>query len=189
MVFSLKIPQLNGSDYLKCLEITSEPSNQAVTSGDSAVIEYIQHEKYRRGTTSLRYLDEPYKMMYSGIIFKNWSPFVKVFNDMLAKMETNGLMAHWRRFNVYSKTIIEDIGPQVLTMDHLKIGFLACCISMVLAVIAFIGELAWSRLVTCCRKNSNNCKKPNQTVKRCATYFSAKYNRTQPQVIFEEKDV
>ena len=71
-------------------------------------------------------------------------------------MEPNGLMEHWRRLQSYSITKLEEVGPQVLTMDHLRIGFLACCIPLALAVIAFIGECAWSKYVAVCKKSSND---------------------------------
>ena len=123
---------------------------------ETAKIERIQHQFYCSGTTSLNIMDEAYKTAYAGVPYKKLSPYVEVFNEILAKMEPNGMMEYWRRFKSFSTTKIEQIGPQVLTLDHLKIGFLACCIPMVLAVIAFIGELAWSSLSTPCKNNSND---------------------------------
>ena len=121
-------------------------------------------------------------MVYTGVIFKALSPYVKVFNEMLAKMEPNGLMEYWRQIHLYSITKIEEIGPQVLTIDHLKIGFLACCIPMVLAVIAFISEFAWSRLFIAYRKNLNISRKSDQNAKSAAKVCPSEFFQTQPQV-------
>ena len=147
----------------------------------SRIIEEIQQSKYRSGTTSMKYLDQCYKMVYVGVVFKKLSPIMKVFNERSAMMESNGLMEYWRRFNEYTTTKIEEIGPQVLTMDHLQIGFLACCIPMILAIIAFSGEFVWSRLLTSCRKNSNDPEKPNSNANCKVQDFSSELRRTQPQ--------
>ena len=155
------------------MDLISEPSNRAATTAEPTYIESVQHIDYRSGKTSLQFLDEPYKLVYSGVVFKKSGSFVEVFNEMVAKMEPNGLMERWRRFESYSRTKFEEVGPQVLTMDHLKLGFLACCISMVLAIIAFIGESAWSRFVTSCRKSSNDQKKLNACANCEANIFSS----------------
>ena len=174
----MKIYHLNGSEQF--FDIISEPSNRAATSVESFMIELVQHNVYCKGTTSLQFLDEPYKMLYSGIDFIESSPFLKAFDEMLIKMEANGMMDYWRQHRSFSTTKIEEIGPQVLTMDHLKFGFLACCIPMALAVIAFIGELALSRFLTSGR-NSNDSRKSNQKAKGDAKIFSSKFNQIQPQ--------
>ena len=155
-------------DPLKYYEIVSEPSNRAATFAISMINEYIQHKIYRSGTTSVQFLDEPYKTVYFGVAFNISSPFLNVFNEMIAKMEPNGLMEYWRRFQSFSRTKLEEVGPQVLTMDHLKIGFLACCIPMVLAVIAFIGEFAWSRIDAAYRKYSVVIKELKQNAIRAS---------------------
>ena len=148
------------------------------------MIEYIQHKVYRSGTTSMRFLDEPYKIVGSGVKFLRSSALVEVFNEMLAKMEPNGLMEYWRRLRSFSTTKIEEIGPQVLTMDHLRIGFLACCITMILAVIVFIGELARSRFATFSGENSDVSKKSSNKVNCDVVIFSSEFNRTQTQATF-----
>ena len=154
----MKIAAINPSDYWKYFDVTCETSNRAAIAARTTFIESIQHNRYRSGTTSMVPLDESYKMVYSGIVFKTWSTLLATFNELLAKMESNGMMESWRRFLSFSKTKTEEIGPQVLTMDHLKVGFLACCIPMALAIIAFIGEVARSRIVCFigCRRSSKS---------------------------------
>lgn len=41
---------------------------------------------------------------------------------------------------------IEDIGPQVLTMDHLAVAFIACTVPLILAVLVFVSEIFLPRL-------------------------------------------
>ena len=130
------------------------------------------------------------------MFYKKSVSFVEVFNEKLAEMEPNGLMEYWRRIRSFSTTKVEEIGPQVLTMDHLTLGFFACCIPMVLAVIAFIGEFVWSKLVTSCRKNSNDSRKSDQkrtncSAKVCPTEFrrtKIEENNVEPEEQIEMHD-
>ena len=170
---------INNDDFWKYFDIISEPSNRATAIAQPTVIGEIQHIKYRTGTTSMKFLDQSCRFFSLGVVFKKSSSFLKVFNEKLAKMEPNGLMEYWRRFQSYSTTKIEEIGPQVLKMDHLRLGFLACCIPMALGFVVLIGELAWSRLVIFSRKNSNDSKK---TKPNCnAEILSSEFRRLQPQ--------
>ena len=150
----MKIRQLNDS-YFEFFDITSEPSNQAAALARPTTIKSIEHTCYRSGTTSVKLLDDPYKFVIAGIAFKNWNPLLETFNEMVAKMEPNGLMEFWRRYNAYSTRKPEEIGPQVLTMDHLELGFLACCILLSLGMVTFFGEFVWSKCVTACSKALN----------------------------------
>ena len=138
----------NSSRMLEHFDIVSEPSNQAASIVEySSIILEIEREIYHSGHVSFDILIETFKMMYSGVMFYNFSPFIKPFNEMLALFEANGLMELWRRDYVYRPREIEDIGPQVLTMGHLHIGFLACLIPLFICIIVFFGELSWSRIV------------------------------------------
>ena len=71
----------------------------------------------------------------------------ETFNDIQMKLESNGIMEKWRKSQTYRTVKPEEIGPQVLTLDHLRFGFLACFIAGVVSLVAFTGELAWSRLL------------------------------------------
>ena len=73
---------------------------------------------------------------------------------MLGWMESNGLMEQWRQkyFEYSSVRETEDIGPQILTMDHLKVGFLACLVPINLCIVAFIGEVLWPKISKAIRK-------------------------------------
>ena len=78
----------------------------------------------------------------------DYSPFLETYNEMLGWMEAFGFMANWREYYRNSiPIIIEELGPQILTMDHLRIGFLACCIPLVCSIAVFIGELFCSRFL------------------------------------------
>ena len=60
-------------------------------------IEEIETGEYRSGKTSFVFLEEDYKMIYSGIIFKDFSPFLETYNEIIGWMEAYGFMEGWRR--------------------------------------------------------------------------------------------
>ena len=89
-------------------------------------------------------------------MFKNFSPFFETYNEIKGWLESNGMMEKFRQNNITSRREPEELGPQVLTMDHLRLGFLACLIVAAVSVAAFIGELIWSRLVIAFKANIQN---------------------------------
>ena len=129
-------------------DVIAEPANRGTMLGIRNTNRNIQGHFYRSGETSLVLLEEDFKMIQSGVVFKKFSPFLETYNEMLGWMEAFGFIEFWRQKYVYfsSMSKVEDIGPQVLTMDHLRIGFLACVIPLGLAVLIFIAELLKSKL-------------------------------------------
>ena len=130
-------------DDSKFYDVVSERKNGAAAQASDKTIRMIEHIIYRSGETSLVILEENYKWLPLGMLFNPFSPFLEVFNEILGLLESNGIMELYRRNFFYYDPLkkVEDIGPQVLTMDHLKLGFLACLIPLVMSVIVFIAEL------------------------------------------------
>ena len=92
-------------------------------------------------------LEENYKTLHYGTVFKEFSPFFETYNEVKGWLESNGRMEKFRQDYKKLRRKPEELGPQVLTMDHLKLGFSACLVVAVVSLTAFIGELMWSRLV------------------------------------------
>lgn len=150
-LFRLGFEYCNQRTNKTCLEIVSEPANKAFTSYFDWLISTVNNH-YRSGTTSLRWLNEPVAMSINSLAFKRRSPFYESFNTVVDRIMSNGVNSKWIRDfispnNSYRKPIDDAIGPQVLTMDDLSIGFQFCCIPLVLSVIVFLIELAvyWSK--------------------------------------------
>ena len=167
---------LNYSNFFNAI---AEPSNRVTLITYKWIIKAIEHEKYRSGTTSVVVLEEDYKLLYAGMMFRAFCPYLEIYNQILGMMESNGQMEYWRQNFYYppSPPKPEDIGPQVLTMDHLRIGFLACCIPAVLSIFAFIGELVWSRIVISVKKNYENAVKHAQQKNFLSSQASLKFER------------
>lgn len=91
-------------------------------SGYRDAIDYINKEIYYGGTTSLQLLLEDYMTYHNTLMFKEFSPFFEIYNEVQLLMESNGLTEEWRREHTVDRTETEEFGPQVLTMDNLTTG-------------------------------------------------------------------
>ena len=121
----------------------AEPSNRAAMLLKRDILRQIVEEKYRSGRTSLTPLDDNFMMIYFGILFRATSPFLEIFNEILGRMESSGFIIH--SDESYSSRKIKDIGPQVLTLDHLKVAFFICHVPLIVSAVAFFVELVASR--------------------------------------------
>lgn len=132
-----------------CYDIVSEPANKGFILAYTNLIQTYNVRYYRHGMSSLSLMNEPIGLSFAGLTFKLYSPLYESVNEKLLQMVSNGLMSDY--VNLLNnprgrKATMEDIGPQVLTMDDLGIGFQFCCIPLVLSVIVFLLEFAvfWS---------------------------------------------
>lgn len=97
---------------------------------------------YRSGISSLVYMKD---IRNSPRVFwiKPFSPFYETFKEKIELLISNGVVFHWwdKFLNPKGfKRIEDDIGPQVLTYEHLEIGFMVCLVPLSLSVVAFVFE-------------------------------------------------
>jgi len=98
-------------------------------------------------------IDKTLMTLQMGLFYQNFTPYFQVFNDVTMRLFEAGITDHISaKTGFYPKALQrpeDEIGPQVLNMDHLEIGFLACCVVMVVAALVFLLEvivLIWCRL-------------------------------------------
>lgn len=129
------------------LELAVEPENRAVVLSEATDLNSI-HKRYRSGLTSLKVLEQPFRSSFCGILFKKYSPFHKVVNEQILRMFETGIVQYNKRRSEKSndfKNVDEEIGPQVLTMDHLGIGFIFCFIPLGVGVVLLVAEILISQ--------------------------------------------
>ena len=143
----------DGSDDSKLLNEIAEPSNRATLMTWKDRVAKLQVLIYRSGTSSVAVLEDDWITLYSGIVFKAFSPFFEIYNEILSLLESNGILGSWRIHNKYpTKPKVDAIGPQVLTMDHLWIGFFACLIPLALSALVFALEISSQFLLRSCSR-------------------------------------
>lgn len=145
-------------DNKEMLNRVAEPANKNFAFGYPSHQQLIKKQLHD-GVSSLQ---TKYFMDHSVfMLFGSDSPFFETVRDLSFRMMAAGM---FRRdlstiFGNYDESEPEDIGPQVLTMDHLGIGFLACLVPMTAACIAFFGEIFFSRVCTRSKRNMKSQKR------------------------------
>lgn len=123
----------------ECLDIVSEPDNKATTWFPRTK---ARAYPYKSGTSSSIYLKENLATTSEGLLFQNYCPFYEAFNEVIGRMLSSGLIRYWYE-NQYKKidNFLVEIGPQILTLDHLGVGFIACLIPLMLSILVFFIEI------------------------------------------------
>lgn len=106
----------------------------------------ILDRDFRSGISSLNVLEEEVFNTPVGFGFKKFSPLFETFNSKLGQILDHGFHRYHKMF-IFDDKIkqIDDIGPQVLTMDHLGVAFIACLIPLGLAAVVFLMEVVASK--------------------------------------------
>lgn len=141
---------LLSTELLDSVNIVAEPENRMTMLYTDFFYKEIYAKRYRGGLPSLSMLEESIQTECGGINFMPFSPFFESFNENIGEMNSNGLTDYWVTTEFDRKKgrkfYNDEIGAQVLTLDHLEICFLICLIPMVLATIAFIVECSIPRI-------------------------------------------
>lgn len=108
-------------------------------------LESIHNTQYRSGVSSISLLpDENLSSEFMGLAFRPYSPFFETFDEKIDQLISSGLTAHWFKNYINPKglkRVAGVIGPQMLTMEHLTIGFQICLVMLMLSFIVFTLEL------------------------------------------------
>lgn len=129
--------------------MVAEPANKGFTYADCNNLQILINISYRMGTSSLVCLSEVWRSFPWGLMFLPFSPYYEEFNEKIIQMNTAGLTSFWyrdsmrRRYSRFEKrTKPPDIAPQVLTMEHLEVAFIACLVPLVASILVFIIEVS-----------------------------------------------
>lgn len=91
-----------------------------------------------------------YKIDYGLLLARHNFLFVQI-NDAVARLSEGGIMQRWVKMAFNRTSGIVEVDPQVLTMDHLMMGFQIWLSFLILASILFLAELfrpSFERLLT-----------------------------------------
>lgn len=129
-------------EFLICYQIVAEPANKGILQAPEYMFNEFVIQIHRTGISSLFVLDEIVINVPLAFGFKKFSPFYEVFNDKIGQLLANGIIKDlFKCVTQPEPHKSDDIGPQVLTMEHLGLGFVACLIPLVLAAVVFVIEI------------------------------------------------
>lgn len=125
------------------LDWIAEPENKFTTLEIHNMIRVVSN--YRSGTSSVLHLKEKSLTFFAAFCFVRFSPFYELFNELMSNLAAGGIydFLYESILNpLGSKLKIDEIGPQVLTMEHLMIGFQVCSVLLIFSTIVFGLEIA-----------------------------------------------
>lgn len=116
-----------------------DPSNKGTMAVTTQVLNYLN--RYRHGSPSIKTLNENIQMYFMGLRFPDYSPFYEEFNEKIHDMISSGLIEYFRSTEASVKKADDDVGPQVLTFQHLRMGFIFCLVPLGISAVVFLGEI------------------------------------------------
>lgn len=115
----------------------------------TAMISQLNNNFYHHGFSSLGLLEEVYLTVPISVMFHFYSPLFEPFDERIHQLQSSGLISYWYELESNDRGLkfkASDIGPQVLTMDHVTVGFMVCLVPLVLSLLTFLIELAVFKL-------------------------------------------
>lgn len=136
-------------DSRERLSIISDPSNNAFTFISAFEMIYILNE-LRSGNPSFVIIDDKWKTIFIGVQFKKYCPFYQVFNEKMGIFASAGIFDQTYYLKTKKRGLTwkdETIGPQVLTLDDLWVGFVIHVVFLGISTIVFFIEIipTWVR--------------------------------------------
>jgi len=126
----------------------AEPKNRFVTLEKHKTLQKQENVVYRSGKSSISLMDFVICTDNYALEFPKGSPFFETFNGKISQMLSNGLIDHWFK-NDRNPTGLnvknEEIGPQVLSWDHLEYGFYMCLVLTAISFLVFCVEIIKTR--------------------------------------------
>lgn len=110
---------------------------------------------YKRGTPSIIVADPSIGPIFLGISTSQ-HVMKPELHLLVSKLRESGIFTHLVKNTVFRDEINEkprEIGPQVLTLGHLRAGFVICVVMWLLSAFAFIFECTtkiWKKLFGLC---------------------------------------
>lgn len=115
-------------------------ANLGVASMPIRSFQHLKNWAFRSGIPSLFRLDGTVHSSKYGFTFKKFSPLLETFNEMTGRFLDYGLLNENSEY-IRQFEASDNLGPQVLTMEHLKLGFAACLITLGFATVVFFIEV------------------------------------------------
>lgn len=118
----------------------SEPSNKGATIVLTRTLNTI-NSRYRTDVASFFLLEQEITSVPYGQTFKHFNPFFETLDERMEQIIATKTDNFEQKQQKVSRKMKRKHEPQVLTMEHLELGFIACLISLTFASITFAVEI------------------------------------------------
>lgn len=100
-------------------------------------------KRFRSGITSLNYIDKDFRPLVAGLSYKPHHILANKFSEKTSRLFEAGFNKFWFK-QIREKVETEEIGPEVLTLDHIGIGFVSCIVILTIAAAVFVLEIFYA---------------------------------------------
>lgn len=128
------------SEFANILQVVVEPENKITALFLPSYVQRL-NRGYRTGTNSLFYLNENACPIIAGAVFDPYHHLINKFNEKISRLFEAGITDHLLEEFGTDKRPEEQIGPEVLTLDHIGIGFKFCAVPLMAAFVVFLLEI------------------------------------------------
>lgn len=110
------------------MKISVEPENRLACVTFKLMPFLVTARIYKTGYPSSKLLDESMFSVFFGLTVGTYSPFYETLNEIVFDLMSGGILdfthkCHSKFKDKRTKFNVEEIGPQILTMDHLDVCF------------------------------------------------------------------
>lgn len=140
-IYRANVVILDDSDSIYYYQnLTFDPSFRGGVAGQSSTVAFL-NRNYDVGM--FRLLKERLIIEHTGLDVGLHTVLVEPFSEKISKLKQGGFFEYWISFWILPRYLNPEVPkdlPEVLTMDHLAIGFYICCIPLFSAMISFVFE-------------------------------------------------
>lgn len=104
-------------------------------------LKQINYYRSNHGITSLKLMEEKMAFVPISFHFLRGHFLVEEYNEIIRRLRDAGITDFWYNFLIRKNEKVEPSGSEVLTLDHLYVGFAACIFPLALSIVTFIFEL------------------------------------------------
>lgn len=142
MIPSLKFDLLERHrGIISSLENTLDHNFKGIVSGGTIHFNVLNYHRSNRGITSLNLMEERIAFIPVSFHFPTGHFLVEEYNEIIRRLRDAGITDFWYNFVIRKYEKVEPFGPEILTLDHIGVGFVACFFPLASSVVAFFGEL------------------------------------------------
>ena len=143
--YNCKYEKNTSAEHLKeVICAVAEPSNKMFTVNFDFYFQNINNRLYRTGLSSLLMGTETIMLTFVSFFHNPFSRFIEILDELTMRGFDGGLVEKWfgNLNSPNSNHKNDEPGAQILTMEHLEMGFFFCGVPLALSIVAFLCEVS-----------------------------------------------
>lgn len=128
-------------NYISFVEQTIDHNFKGIVRGGTNDLIAWNNYMSNRGITSIKMMKQFTQFTANSILFPRNHFLVEEYNEIIRRLRDSGIADYLWNFFIRKNEKVDAYGPEILTLDQLGVGFIACLFPLGLSIVAFFGEL------------------------------------------------